>query len=215
MGPLIYIVFIAISFISSFTVYFQSGLSKYVRAFPVFLLCTLAVELTAYHMVVGGRSPLALYNCFTPCEFLFYMLLLRDVVTSRRMKTILLSTAGLYLVFILIYYFFIQNISRFSSTTYAVGSLLITIFCIYYFYELFQSSKSLNLARQPIFWICAGLLFFYCCSFPIFGLLNYLNRAPSIIQKNIAVILVLLNVFLYSSFTIAFLCRIRGRNSTS
>jgi hypothetical protein len=79
---------------------------------------------------------------------------------------------------------------------------------------LFQT-QTVNLLRQPAFWICTGLLFFYTCSFPIYGLFNYLNRAPLIIKKNIGVIILLLNVLLYSSFTIAFLCRIRVKNSTS
>jgi hypothetical protein len=56
-------------------------------------------------------------------------------------------------------------------------------------------------------------LFYYTCSFPIFGLLNFLSSNP--IGKNIQIIIILLNVFLYSSFTIAFLCRLRVRNSTS
>jgi hypothetical protein len=42
---------------------------------------------------------------------------------------------------------------------------------------------------------------------------NFLS--PDFITKNIQVLIILLNVFLYSSFTIAFLCRIRVRNSTS
>jgi hypothetical protein len=58
-------------------------------------------------------------------------------------------------------------------------------------------------------------LFYYSCSFPIFGLANFVKNAPPIILKNLGVIIVLLNVFLYSSFTIAFLCRLRTRKSTS
>ncbi|HVU57092.1 MAG TPA: hypothetical protein VHD83_18650 [Puia sp.] len=214
MNPLIYIVFIAISFVASFTVYFQSGLHAFLRAFPVYLLCTLAVELIAYHLASTGRSPMKMYNYFAPLEFLFYMFLLRAVIQNRRVKLFIVITAGLYLVSVLINLFIIKEASPFSAVPYAFGSLLITIYCIYYFYELFQSSRAVNLMRQPIFWICAGLLFFYCCSFPIFGLVNYLSRTSPIIKKNISVILLLLNVFLYSSFTIAFLCRIRVRNST-
>jgi len=215
MSPLIYIVFIAISLIASITVYFQSGMSIYLRVFPIFLLCTLVVELVAYHLGSNGISPITLYNFFTPVEFLFYMFVLRAVILNKRMKLIIFHTAWVYLLLVSMYFIFIQRISVFSSTTYAFGSLLITIICIYYFYELFQSSKAVSLVQQPVFWICAGLLFFYCCSFPIFGLLNFINRSPNIIKKNIGVILLLLNVFLYSSFTIAFLCRIRARNSTS
>jgi len=121
----------------------------------------------------------------------------------------------IYLLLVILNFLFIQKIAAFKSITYATGCLLIIAICIYYFYELFQLTHSVNLVRQPAFWICSGLLFYYSCSFPIFGLTNFVRSAPLIIFKNIGVIIFLLNVFLYSSFTIAFLCRLRTRKSMS
>jgi len=215
MSPVIYIIFIALSFVASLTVYFSSQKNIYLLFFPVFLFFTLVVEFIGFYSFSKGRPSITLYNFFTSFEFLFYMLLLRNVIHNLKAKKVIFHTAWLYILLLLINFLFILKISAFSATTYALGCLVITGICIYYFYELFQSTRSLNLLRQPIFWICVGLLFFYCCSFPIFGLYNFLNKAPRIIQKNLQTILVLLNVFLYSSFTIAFLCRIRVRNSTS
>jgi len=215
MSPLFYIVFIAISFASSFAIYFYPITNTYLRLFPIFLFSTLVVELIALYSFNRGKPAITLYNFFTSFEFLFYMFTLRAVIQRGTMKRIIFHTAWLFTLLLAVNFVFIQKISSFSATTYALGCLLITIICIYYFYELFQSSRSLDLTRQPMFWICVGLLFFYCCSFPIFGLYNYLNKAPRIIQRNLQTILVLLNVFLYSSFTIAFLCRIRVRNSMS
>jgi len=214
MSPLVYIVFIIISLLASLTVYFQSPTPIYLRLFPLFLLCTLIVELISYYYSTTSRSPITLYNFFTSVEFFFYMFVVRSIVHSDRIKKIIVIIACLFATILIINFVFIQRITAFSSATYALGCLIVSIISIYYFYELFQT-QTVNLLRQPAFWICTGLLFFYTCSFPIYGLFNYLNRAPLIIKKNIGVIILLLNVLLYSSFTIAFLCRIRVKNSTS
>ncbi|MDO6433778.1 hypothetical protein Q4E93_24445 [Flavitalea sp. BT771] len=215
MNPLIYITFIAVSFIASLSVYFYERISVYLRLFPLFLLITLIVELIGLHYSNQGKPPIPLYNFFGVFEFLFYMYVLREIIQSKTVKKIILHTAWLYVLMVAVNFIFIQPITSFGSINYALSCLLITIICIYYFFELFQSSHSVNLVRQPAFWICAGLLFFYCCTFPVFGMLNFLKKAPDIIRKNFQFIILLLNVFLYSSFTIAFLCRIRARNSTS
>jgi hypothetical protein len=101
-----------------------------------------------------------------------------------------------------------QNIHRLQIIPYAIGCLIIVIYAIYYFYELFKSASSVNLKREPAFWIITSLLFFYTCSFPIFGFANFLSGF-SVIAQNISAVLVILNVILYSLFTVAFLCRIR------
>ena len=111
--------------------------------------------------------------------------------------------------------FFLLKRGYFHSITYALGCLLIVAICIYYFYELFHYSRLLTLVQEPAFWICSGLLFFYSCSFPLFGLLNFVGDASRVIINNIDNILKLLNVMLYSIFTIAFLCRVRiGRKNS-
>jgi hypothetical protein len=214
-----YIIFIAISFLVSLTIYFQPDTRLYLRLFPLFLLLTLAIEIISYYLSIytklGTDTVTGMYNFFTSFEFLFYMYVIREIIQSKRAKKIVLYISGLYLLLVILNFLFIQKISSFNSLTYALGCLLIGAICIYYVYELFQSSHSVSLVRQPSFWICSGLLFYYCCSFPIYGLLSFLKEAPLVIRNNFRVIILLLNVFLYSSFTIAFLCRIRVRKSMS
>ena len=123
-------------------------------------------------------------------------------------------TALFYLIVAVINISFIQKMKSFHSVTYALVCLLIVAFCIYYFYELFKRPKSVKLKNNPAFWICSGLLFFYCCGFPLFGLANYLSNISPLIIKNFYSIVIILNIFLYSLFTIAFLCRIKTRKYT-
>ncbi len=210
-----YIVFIAISFLVSLTIYFQPDTRLYLRLFPLFLLLTLAVELISFYFSVNNKTIaiLIIYNFFSLFEYLFYMYVLREIIQHKRAKKIIFYITWLYILLEILNFLFIQKITAYNSMTYALGCLLIGAICIYYFFELFQSAHSVSLVRQPSFWICSGLLFYYCCSFPIYGLLNFLKKAPPVIQNNFGVVVLLLNVFLYSSFTIAFLCRIRVRKS--
>ena len=109
---------------------------------------------------------------------------------------------------------FIQKLKTFHTMSYALGCLVIVAGCVYYFFELFKLPKSPKLKNNPAFWICSGILFFYCCSFPLFGLSNFLSDISKLIIKNIYKIVTILNIFLYTLFTIAFLCRLKIRKYT-
>jgi hypothetical protein len=96
--------------------------------------------------------------------------------------------------------------------TYTSGCVLIVITSIYYFWETFQQKNSVNLIREPAFWICSGLLFYFTCTFPLNGLLNFVSALPQVIVQNLFQIYILLTIFLYLSFTIAYLCRLKVKS---
>ena len=210
-----YVFCIFIGFLASLSIYFQGKGDSYLKPFSLFLLITLLVECASMFGMVKGKAIFAMYNFFSVVEFSFYLFILREIIKNGRMKKIIGIVIWLYDLLALVNIIFIQKLYGFPSLTYAIGCLLIVGVCIYYFFELFQFPQSVALVRQPAFWICSGLMFFYCCSFPIFGPINILKALPVVFSKNFAVVINVLNVLLYSSFTIAFLCRLRTRNSMS
>ncbi len=211
----IYVYFIVISFLASLSVYFlprKPGF--YLRLFPPFLLITIIIESLGSYYSSIEKPNVGLYNFFTVCEFSFYLWLLSLIVSHPKAKVIIRITIVIYTIIAGINIIFIQKMKAFHTVTYALGCLVIVVFCIYYFLELFRLPKAIKLKNNPAFWICSGLLFFYCCGFPLYGLTNFLIGISPLIIKNFYGIITILNIFLYSLFTIAFLCRIKTRKYT-
>ena len=207
----LYIYFIAISLLVSVVYNVQHRADAfYLKIFPFYLTVTFITELVSSYMWSHNMNNNALYNYFGLFAFMFYFLMLHGIIKGRKAKNVIKVIAITYPKLFIVNLLFLQR-TGFASITYALGCLLVAAICIYYFYELFQQPNSVDLTREPAFWFCVGLLFFYCCTFPYFGLANLMNDFPKIIIDNILVLLNLMNVLLYSLFTIAFLCRIRIR----
>jgi hypothetical protein len=203
----------AIAFLSSLTIFFQSAAERYLKYFSFFLFVNLLLDITTGYTAYYRVNNVFLNNVASILVISFELFLLRKIVYGKKAKNVMLGFLIAYPVISLINFFLIQTSAVFQSMTYAFGSLLIVTSCIYYFWELFQQRSSVNLIREPAFWICSGLLFYYTCTFPLFGLLNFVSKLPKIIIQNLYQIFILLNVFQYLSFTIAFLCRLKLRKS--
>lgn len=216
MNPL-FIYFIGISFVASLTVYFVPKPAQlYLKIFPPFLLATASVELLGLYMQERNSSNLKIYNFFTVIEFCFYFFVLSQVIANLRMKKVIIATIFIYAAGAAVNILFFQGAKKtFHTVTYSIGCLLVTVYCIFYFWELFKLPKSIKLHLNPAFWICTGLLFFYICGFPLYGFINYLVSVSVLLRNNFFLIVTILNIFLYTLFTIGFLCRIRIKKSTS
>lgn len=200
----IYIYFIILSLIASLFVYSDTR-HPYLKLFPPFLLATLVAELSGFYMNRIGENNLFIYNYFTVLEFCFYMFFVSLVISKKKAKTIVRAGGLLYALISITNILFFQGTKMFHTITYSLGCLVIVVVCFYYFFELFRLPKSVKLSRNPAFWICSGLLFFYCCGFPLYAFINFWFRYKWMTQS-FADIISILNIFLYSLFTIAFLC---------
>ena len=216
MSFYIQLISVIISFLSGLTTYFRPRASLFLRVFPFFLFLTSIVEFFGQYLADHGQNNIELFNFFAILEFTFYFWILRHIIRKAVAKKIIFHLVWIFPLFSFINIFFIQGIDIFNTITYSMGSLFIVIITIYYFFELFQLPGSIPLLREPSFWICLGLLIYYSCSFPMFALVTRLGKnTPRFIWNNLAIILDLINILLYSSFTIAFLCSLRMRKSTS
>ena len=205
LQPYVYVIFL--SFIISLLVY--KGTSDkflYLKIFPPFLLLTIATESFCQYLASVGKNNITIYNFFSVLEFCVYIWLISLIITSKKVKFIAMIVLVLYFVLAVLNILFVQGPKVFHTISYSIGCLLVVAFCIYYFLELFRQPKSDGLVNNPAFWICTGLLFFYCCSFPLYGLMNIWANISPLLIRNFQKIANILNIFLYTLFIIAFLC---------
>jgi hypothetical protein len=207
--------FAAIAFLASLTIFRGADAPRYLKTFSLFLLINLVTETISAVQDAYVINNLVFVNLVTVFESTFYIYFVREMIKSPLVKKILLYCLIIYPAIFLVNTLLIQGSVVFHSMTYALGCLLIVLSCVYYFWELFQLTDSVNLSRQPAFWISSGLLFYYACTFPFYGTTNLVSALPKVILKNLLFVFVLLNILQYLSFTIAFLCRPRNRRSMS
>lgn len=200
----VYFYFIALSFIVSLFV-FPHNRYLYIKLFPFFLFASLATEFIASHLYSIGSNNLYIYNFFTVVEFCFYLFIISQIINNHKAKKIIWISTVVYAIISVANIIFFQGLNKLHTVTYSLGCLVIVAACIYYFFELFRLPKSVKLTRNPAFWICSGLLFFYCCGFPLFAFVSLWSRILWMIRSFDSIITIL-NIFLYSLFTIALLC---------
>src|ERR1700720_2260737 len=157
----LYIYSICIGFLAALMISFRRDTAFYLRLFAVFLFLTLLVEAIGVYSQLHDINNIALYNIFTTVEFVFYFFVLNQVLGKKKAKRVVFHITWIYALLAGANIFFIQKITVFHTMTYSLGCLLVVAICIYYFLEIFQLPHSVNLARQPAFWICSGLLFYY------------------------------------------------------
>jgi hypothetical protein len=202
------IIFEFICLLASLTLFFQKDTPTHLKLFCLFLFVTLCVEVTGVILWLKGKSNILLYNMFGVFSVMFYLFFIRNIIHNIVVKRLISLTIVIYPLLTFLNIQFVQ-VNAFHSITYSLGCLLIVAACAFYFYELFQLKQSINLLREPSFWICSALLFFFSCTLPFIGMTNFLFKVSPGIAQNLGSILAIINFLLYSLFTIAFLCRLR------
>jgi hypothetical protein len=185
----------------------------YLKLFSVFLLVDFLIESVAWWLSSRGKSNILLYSVFNVFTLNFYLFVLYHIVRRPRSKKGVKYVMLFFTLFAIGNFIFYQGLNQYHSLTYSIGSLCIVAVSAYYFLELFQYPYSVNLMREPGFWISSGLIFFFSCGFPFFGSINIMNALPKILLNNLEILLNILNILLYTLFSIAFLCRKNIRKS--
>lgn len=180
----------------------------YLFLFIPFLILTNIQEWGSYYgyLSINGNNIVSL-NIFTNIEFAFYSYILYYHTAEKKQKKRILILYCVFFFFAFLNIFFIQGLTNFHSYSYLLGSLLIIYYVCYFFYELFQSEKYINLLKFPMFWICIGLLFFYLGMFVYYTFFELVTL--KYILQYVTLFNVLMNIFnivLYSFFAISFLC---------
>jgi len=120
-------------------------------------------------------------------------------------KIILIILAVLTLVYPLIS-FFVEGIFNDCNFSFLINSILVIIFSLVFFYDLYTTNTEVKVLSFGFFWINCGNLIYTCGTFFQMGLHSYVKHLNADLADDLNVINHILNFFLYFTYGAGFLC---------
>jgi len=180
----------------------------YLKLLPILLAINFIVEIMGQWVAAKYGTNIILFNFYMVFVVTAHMFMLREMLVEKKARKVVYVILWVYPPICFVNIFFVQGLYDWQSYSYLIGNLLIVGLTVYYFFEIFKRPTFINLMKEPAFWICSALLFYYMCSFPFLSLVNLLEKAPPILRNNLSTLMTLLNIMQYILFSIAFLCRL-------
>lgn len=148
------------------------------------------------------------FNIISTLEFLFYGYFLFRLLRKNKAKRIFTLALCFTLFVTTLNIFFIQGFWKLHTYSYLLQSVVIIAATCMFFYQLMQNVQSkIPLFRNPDFWLCTGLLFYYLGSFMFFASFSHMaykgNPNYTMLYQ---VIYNFYNIILYVCLINSFLC---------
>lgn len=182
--------------------------SRPLKTILIYLAATLVVEVSATLLAASDLPNHALYSWFIPGEYCLLAFFFIGLFTKKVLRSVVLFSA-----FSAIYMSFVHP-RLYATPLVVIESLLIIMWILIYFTQLFRAEPMVNLYHEPPFWISVGLLVNFTGSFVTLGLYNYILMHSSLLYFD-RMVHALLNIFMYSVFTVGILCKRENLKSAS
>ncbi len=173
----------------------KDGSLKY---FTFYMLFVAGVEICSHFNAMTSFDK-QLYTLFDVVTYLFFIRWFYIVLAKSKLVVIL----GFFYLISLVLSIVLEDFTvelKIQSTT---GTIIMFLLSVMFYTSLIKSSELIDFIKLPSFWIVTGLLIFTLGYLPItFSLTE--DFLPS--RNVVYLILVVVNVLLYSFFSIAFLC---------
>jgi hypothetical protein len=178
------------------------------------VLVTLIVEgVGTYYLNVLHKPAGLAYRIYQPIEYVLIAAYFFNITSFVRVRTAILVSIPIIVVLNIINILVESDKKLFGTYTFLLAATLLSMWGIIYFYQLIQEAEIKNPARNPDFWICTGILFFYAGTFFLMGFINYIYKNNPKLAQELYVINHLLNCILYGMVTYGFICQVRYQKS--
>ena len=132
-------------------------------------------------------------------EIFLFTYLIKVLVQLKWLDKIFWIGFSAYMVFAIVNTIYWEPFNTFNSNLRSIENLIIILFCLLFYYNLFQKTLVTNLSRYPYFYGVSGMLIYFSGTFFIYMFAKYMN-------KNIADMLwlvhAILNILLNTSIAI-------------
>lgn len=220
------------SLAGSYYLFKVDEINKVIRIFVYFLWVTFLIDFLGIYSVYAyfedynlfyfiKNTPIErnvwLFNSFKIISFSMYSFLFISRLRKPVVRKTFLGLLAFFIVSAIINLVFSGVFfETISSYTYILGTILILLSIISWYFQLLTSDAIVNFYRNIFFYLSVGALIWHLIVTPLFIFNNYFARANPAFLELHSIILKLANIFMYLTFSIGFLfCSNRNSKAKS
>ncbi len=144
----------------------------YIKLMGVFCLTSVIGDLSSFllfYLKINPNYAASVFNIMAlPIVSSIYYLAI-----DRNHKRIIIGVTALYFLFGIINFLVIQK-KDINSYTLIMLSIIIILYCLYYFYWLLKELPTMHLHRLPMFWINSAFMVYFSGNLFLFVFTSYL-----------------------------------------
>jgi hypothetical protein len=200
--------------------YLKKNKNSKLRYFVYFLVITVCVDALGWYTSFLDKFEFLkrlketrfetnfwLFNTFIIGSLFFYISFYKNILSIKN-NTKLLKTLLIISVLVVFFNIYVAGSSYFETNL--KYNFIWTTFCVFicvslYFYELLISDKILVFYKSSLFYISIGLLLWWLVFPPMIFYMPYYKKIYPEVVRLREIILLVLNIYLYSCYIIGFL----------
>ncbi len=178
------------------SIYFYKYKETYLKYFLLFLWYIVINELTGRYLAnILGRYNLIIFNIYLLINFPFLFSIYRHFLKNEFYKNIIFYFIYIYIIIFIFNGIFIEDyIEDLVTYPFIIGSSFLIVSVIFYFIEILNSERILNITRDLLFWISVGVLLFNIGIIPWVITLEYFEEKKDAVTMLSKALILILNI---------------------
>jgi hypothetical protein len=124
------------------------------------------------------------YNLVWGVQYVIIAYFYYHTLQSRVIKKIILGFFAFFPIFFIVNACCIQGFYTLQTFSIISGASFMLLFAVSYIWQVYTSTETQSIFRDPVFWFSLAWLFYYGLTAPYFGMLNYLlNNDPDFASR--------------------------------
>jgi hypothetical protein len=199
-----YISLMFIAFLLS--VYIWKKIDRKVIHIVIVLLLGLITEFIVI-LLQKKKLPYAIvYHIYIPAEYVLYSFFFRTKTTNRKIDRFILYSIPCYIATSIILSAFFYHFKGIPTLNSNIEGFLLIIWSVWLL-NSFDEFEETSIFMKPALWLCMGLIVFYAGNFIFNSYYNHIKNTDKALAKMLNdYINIGLNIFLYFTMSISFIC---------
>lgn len=181
MAKTIESLFIWLTFISDFIVILsffllRTKIKKLHSVWLIFIYTLINLSINITFELFTSNLVLFIYSCFTFLEYALFTGFIYSFIKNTPFKKIMIGMSVLFTLFLPIYHTYFETGAAMDSIPIGLETLLILLYCFYYFYEQMNDLDNHFIYNRYHFWIIIGIILYLAGSFFIYIFANHVDK---------------------------------------